>query len=43
MGVKVVGVMLLLLGILGIILGLMMFGDIGIACLIGALSALMYC
>lgn len=34
---KVIGIMLIVLGIVGIILGSMMFGDIGIAALIGAI------
>ena len=38
---KLIGILLILLGIVGIVMGAMMFGDIGIACLIGALSALL--
>lgn len=38
---KLIGILLILLGITGIILGMMMFGDIGIACIVGALSALL--
>lgn len=38
---KVIGVLLILLGIIGIGMGLLMFGDIGIACIVGALSALL--
>lgn len=41
MKTKVIGILLIILGILGILLGLMMFGDIGIACIIGALGALL--
>ncbi len=37
----VIGILLVLLGVIGIIMGMMMFGDIGIACIIGALSALL--
>lgn len=40
-GVKVIGILLVILGVIGILMGLMMFGDIGIACVIGALSALL--
>lgn len=38
---KVIGILLIVLGVPGIIMGLMMFGDIGIACLVGAISALL--
>jgi hypothetical protein len=38
---KVIGVLLIILGILGILMGLVMFGDIGIACIVGALAALL--
>lgn len=38
---RVIGILLIVLGVLGIIMGLMMFGDIGIAAFIGALSALL--
>ncbi len=38
---KAIGIMLLIVGVAGIAMGLMMFGDIGIACLVGALSALL--
>lgn len=38
---KVIGILLILLGIIGLGLGVMMFGDIGIACMVGALSALL--
>ena len=38
---KVIGILLIVLGVLGILRGLMMFGDIGIACIIGALAALL--
>lgn len=41
MKLKVVGALLIIVGILGILMGLMMFGDIGIACMVGALSALL--
>lgn len=38
---KVIGVLLILLGIVGIGMGVLMFGDIGIGCIVGALSALL--
>ena len=38
---KRIGILLILLGIVGIVFGTMMFGDIGIACIVGALSALL--
>ena len=38
---KPIGILLILLGIVGIVMGAMMFGDIGIACIVGAMSALL--
>ena len=38
---KVIGILLIILGVIGILMGIMMFGDIGIACFVGALSALL--
>lgn len=38
---KAIGIILIVLGVLGIVMGLMMFGDIGLACIVGALSALL--
>ena len=38
---KLIGILLILLGIVGIVMGAMLFGDISIACIIGALSALL--
>lgn len=38
---KVIGILLIILGILGILMGGMMFGDIGIACMVGAVAALL--
>ncbi len=38
---KVFSILLIILGIIGLILGAMMFGDIGIACIIAALTALL--
>jgi len=37
----VIGILLIILGAIGLLLGMMMFGDIGIACIIGALAALL--
>ena len=38
---KVIGILLIILGGIGLLLGFMMFGDIGVAAIIGALSALL--
>lgn len=38
---KGIGIALIIIGVLGILMGLMMFGDIGIACLVGAITALL--
>ncbi|WP_168413118.1 hypothetical protein [Bacillus salacetis] len=38
---KVIAIILIIVGILGIFLGLMMVGDIGIAALIGATASLL--
>ena len=38
---KVIGILLIILGMIGIVMGGMMFGDIGIACIVGAMSALL--
>lgn len=38
---KLIGILLTILGAIGLIMGFMMFGDIGIAAMIGALSALL--
>ena len=38
---KIIGVLLMIVGVLGILMGMMMFGDIGIACLVGAVTALL--
>jgi hypothetical protein len=37
---KAISIILIFIGIVGILMGGMMFGDIGIAAIIGALSAL---
>ena len=36
-----IGILLILLGIGGLFMGAIMFGDIGIACIVGALAALL--
>ena len=38
---KAVAILLVLVGVLGIGMGTMMFGDIGIACMVGGVSALL--
>ena len=38
---KVIGIILIVWGGLGIIMGMMMFGDIGIACIVGAVAAIL--
>lgn len=38
---RVIGILLVILGIVGFLMGMMMFGDIGIACIVGGLSALL--
>ena len=38
---KVLGILLVILGIIGLLMGMLMIGDIGIACIVGALSALL--
>ncbi len=37
----VIGILLILWGFLGILMGMLMFGDIGIACIVGAVTALL--
>lgn len=37
----VIGILLIILGAIGLIMGMMMFGDIGLACIVGALAALL--
>ncbi|MFB9974182.1 hypothetical protein ACFFJF_09510 [Allobacillus sp. GCM10007489] len=37
---KAIGIILIVIGVVGILLGSMMFGDIGIAAMIGATGAL---
>lgn len=38
---RLIGVLLIIVGVVGIAMGCVMFGDIGIACIIGALSGLL--
>ncbi|MDQ0158353.1 hypothetical protein [Alkalibacillus salilacus] len=38
---KIIGFTLIVVGVIGILLSMMMFGDIGIAAFIGSLSALL--
>lgn len=38
---KVIGILLIIWGIIGILMGGMMFGDIGLACIVGAVTALL--
>jgi hypothetical protein len=38
---KVIGILLLAVGAIGVVLGGMMFGDIGMAALIGAITAIL--
>jgi len=39
--VRVIGILLIVTGVIGVILGGMMFGDIGIAAFIGAITAIL--
>ncbi len=38
---RLIGILLLIVGVIGIVMGMMMFGDIGIACIVGAITALL--
>ena len=38
---KIIGILLLIVGVIGILLGSMMFGDIGVAAMVGAASAIL--
>jgi energy-converting hydrogenase Eha subunit C len=38
---KVISILLIVTGVIGVILGSMMFGDIGIAAFIGAITAIL--
>ena len=37
----VIGILLIIWGIIGVAMGMMMFGDIGIACIVGAVAAIL--
>ncbi|MGG7146542.1 hypothetical protein ACQPVA_07050 [Clostridium butyricum] len=38
---KTIGIILIIVGVIGIFMGAMMFGDIGIACIVGAITAIL--
>ena len=38
---KAIGIILIVWGGLGLLMGLMMFGDIGLACIVGAVTAIL--
>ena len=38
---KATGIILIIWGIIGVLMGCMMFGDIGIACLVGAVASIL--
>lgn len=38
---KIIGIILIVVGVIGVLLGSMMFGDIGVAAMIGAASAIL--
>ena len=38
---KIIGILLLIVGVIGILLAGMMFGDIGVAAMIGAVTAIL--
>lgn len=38
---RAIAILLIILGAIGIVMGAMMFGDIGVACIVGSLSALL--
>jgi small neutral amino acid transporter SnatA (MarC family) len=37
----VIGIILISWGVIGIVMGMMMFGDIGVACIVGAVTAIL--
>jgi len=41
MNMKTIGILLLIVGVIGLVLSTMMFGDIGIAAAIGSISAIL--
>lgn len=42
MRTEAIGILLIIVGVLGILMGLRMFGNIGIACIVGALGSLLF-
>ena len=38
---KAIGILLVVWGVIGLVMGAMMFGDIGIACIVGAVGSLL--
>ena len=37
----ILGILLIIWGVIGIAMGMMMFGDIGVACIVGAVTAIL--
>ena len=37
----IIGILLIIWGVIGIAMGMMMFGDIGVACIVGAVTAIL--
>lgn len=37
----ILGILLIIWGMIGIAMGMMMFGDIGVACIVGAVTAIL--
>ena len=37
----VIGIILIVWGAIGLVMGMMMFGDIGVACIVGAVTAIL--
>ncbi len=38
---KAIGIILIVWGVIGLLMGMVMFGDIGIACIVGAVTAIL--
>ncbi len=38
---KAIGIILIVWGVVGLLMGMVMFGDIGIACIVGAVTAIL--
>lgn len=38
---KAIGIILIVWGVVGLLMGMVMFGDIGIACIVGAITAIL--